>query len=365
LKNKLFFSTRTNFETHYEAILYGGDTRRKTRELQNQYPGFTSYGAVQQETINDDERLMNLTHIIKENDDYILYQRLDRFVLTWQPEWGTAKIGRQAVTWGNGLLFNPMDLFNPFAPTDVIRDYKIGTDMANLAFNLTPRTAMQILYVPRRNPETGEVEWEQSSLTGKMHLSPGTTEFDLMAAYHYQDYIVGVGSMGYWGNAAWRLDATWTTLNGKYPDDDYLSLVANIDYSWFWRDKNIYGFVEYFYNGLGQTDYSQALFDPNITERIRRGELFTLGRHYFNGQVQLELHPLFNIFFSVVTNIDDPSGVIQPRGTWDMQTDLQCTLGANLNFGETGTEYGGFSIPGTPVYHVPADSVYLWLTYYF
>jgi hypothetical protein len=24
------------------------------------------------------------------------------------------------LTWGNGMLFNPMDLFNPFAPTDFV-----------------------------------------------------------------------------------------------------------------------------------------------------------------------------------------------------------------------------------------------------
>ncbi len=259
MKNKLFFSTWGNFETHYEAILSGGDTRRKTNELQTLYPALTSSAAVKQASVNDDHRLMNLTNIIEENDNYILYQRLDRFVLTWQPEWGAAKLGRQAVTWGNGLLFNPMDLFNPFEPTDVIRDYKIGADMANLAVALSPGIDAQFLYVPRRDPAHDKVAWDQSSLAAKMHFSSGITEFDLMAANHYQDHIVGIGSMGYWGNTAWRLDGTWTFLDSGSANDDYLSLVANIDYSWTWLGKNMYGLVEYFYNGLGESDYSQAL----------------------------------------------------------------------------------------------------------
>ena len=31
---------------------------------------------------------------------------------------------------GERVFFNPMDLFNPFAPTDIEREYKIGDDMA-------------------------------------------------------------------------------------------------------------------------------------------------------------------------------------------------------------------------------------------
>jgi hypothetical protein len=365
LKNKLYLSDWGNFETHYEAILYGGDTRRKSQELQEVYPNLAILDQLTQTTINDAQRLFDLTSVIEENDTYVLYHRLDRFVLTWQPEWGTAKLGRQAVTWGNGFLFNPMDLFNPFAPTDVIRDYKIGVDMANILLAVSPSTDLQLLYVPRRDIVSGNVEWEESSLAAKLHFPKGTTEFEVMAAYHYQDHIAGIGSTGYLANAAWRLDATWTFLHSKSAKDDYLSLVANMDYSWVWNEKNVHGFIEYFYNGLGKTDYAEALTDPDIYERFLRGELFTFGRHYLSGEVQLEIHPLFKTFLSIITNIEDPSGVIQPRAEWDVITNLQCTMGANLYFGKTGTEYGGFPIPDTPFLYVPADRVYIWLTYYF
>ena len=33
------------------------------------------------------------------------------------------------MSWGNGLVFQPMDLFNPFTPTAVDRDYKPGNDL--------------------------------------------------------------------------------------------------------------------------------------------------------------------------------------------------------------------------------------------
>lgn len=40
-----------------------------------------------------------------------------------------ATLGRQAVSWGNGMVYAPMDLFNPFAPTVVDQDHKAGDDL--------------------------------------------------------------------------------------------------------------------------------------------------------------------------------------------------------------------------------------------
>ncbi len=362
LKNKVFFGDWGYFETHYEAILSGGDTRRTAKSLAQLYPGqFTSPAGPP----NDDLRVMGLTDVLDEDDDYILYHRLDRFSLTVQPEWGTIRIGRQVLTWGNGLLFNPMDLFNPFAPTDVERDYKVGDDMVTTQFRVDRIGDFQLLYVPRRDPASHDVAWDESSLAGKWHFAAGTTEFDLMGARHYQDYVVGLGSTGFLGDAAWRMDATWTFLNEESNEDGFLSLVANMDYSWGWLGKNMYGLIEFYFNGLGNDDYSEALADPDIIERLERGEIYTIGRAYLAGQVQMELHPLFNAYLGVISNLADPSGIFQPRAIWDIDQDVQMTFGGNIYYGGTGTEYGGFEIPGTNFLNKPSNNAFLWLTYFF
>ena len=64
-------------------------------------------------------------------------------------------VGRQAVTWGNGLMFNPMDLFNPFAPSNTVRDYKMGDDLVSVRFNGEGGKELNLLYIPRRNITTG------------------------------------------------------------------------------------------------------------------------------------------------------------------------------------------------------------------
>ena len=364
LKNRLYLGSSVYLDTHYEIILSGGDTRRKQKELEKLLGGSVINKYLSGE-VEDDRRLMDLTKTLEDHDDYTLYHRLDRLSLTVLQRRAVFRIGRQAVTWGHGFLFNPMDLFNPFAPTDIEREYKIGDDMAQAQISFGESGDVQLLYVPRRDPATGKVKGDQDSLAGKIHFAKGPTEFDIMAAKHFEEQVLGAGCSGYFGGAAWRLDAIWTFPDEKSDEDRFLSLVGNMDYSWVWWDKNFYGFVEVFYNGLGDDNYSESIIDSDVRERLDRGELFTLGRYYLGGHIRMEVHPLVNIFFTVINNMDDPSGIFQPRLTWDITQDLQLTCGGNIFYGSRGTEYGAFKIPSTDILIKTPGSAYMWLAYYF
>ncbi len=364
LKNRSWFGSSVYLDTHYEIILSGGDTRRKQKELERIFAGTVIENYLSDE-VEDDRRLMDLTKTLKDRDNYILYHRLDRLSLTVQQGRSVFRLGRQAVTWGNGFLFNPMDLFNPFAPTDVEREYKIGDDMAHAQIAFGESGDAQFLYVPRRDPVTGKVKGSQDSLAGKIHFAKGTTEFDVMAAKHFEEQVLGAGCLGYLGDAAWRLDATWTFPDEKSDESKFLSVVANMDYSWIWWNKNFYGFVEAFYNGLGDDDCSESVMDNDIIDRLNRGELFTLGRYYMGGNIRMEVHPLVNIFFTVIHNMDDSSGTLQPRLTWDITQDLQLTCGGNIYYGGRDTEYGGFKIPSADILIKTPDCAYMWLAWYF
>ncbi len=361
LKGKVFFGQSAYFQAHYQLVLSGGDTRRKTRSLGGS--GLFIGQSLPGTAPSDARRLLDLTSVISRDDSYVLYHRLDRLNLSFTPSWGGLRIGRQALTWGNGFLFNPMDLFNPFSPTDFLRDYKVGDDMVTLQVNLPEGAGLQTLVVPRRDPASGTVKSDQSSAAAKLHLVRGMTEFDLMAAQHYGDQVVGAGAIGYLGDAAWRINATWTFTDGA--DSGYLSLVANLDYSWSWWGKNFYGWIELYFNGLGRSDYPGAFQDQDLMERFARGELFTLGRAYLDAQLKVELHPLFTVYCTVINNLHDPSGILQPRAVWDLSQNSQLTLGANLYYGGPGSEYGGFTPTGWSLRYVSPPSVYTWFTYFF
>lgn len=362
IKNSLFFGKKAVLESHYEAVLSGGDTRKKGREVERLVPGLPVSGIGY---TDDTRRFLDMSSVLDEEESCVLYHRMDRLNLSLHADWGTVRIGRQALTWGNGMLFHPMDLFNPFAPTDIVRDYKIGDDMITARFSARAGADFQMLYVPRRNPESGDAEWDSSALAGKYRFSRGSTEFDLMAGRNYQNYVFGLGSTGYLGEAAWRADAVWTFLPKESGKSGYLSLVANMDYSWVWQGKNMYGLAEFYYNGLGTGDYENAPADSDLTEALERGEIFTLGRLYLAGQVQIELHPLLNFYTGLIANLTDPSAVCQPRLVWSLAQNADAIVGGNLYLGGSDTEYGGFRIPGTDFRAEPGHSAYLHLTCYF
>ncbi len=366
LKNKVYFGQWGEFETHYEATLNGGDTRRKLLELSRIQPGLAAAGALQTvRPINDDRRLFDLTKVLSDDDSYVLYHRLDRLVLDIFPDWGTIRLGRQALTWGHGLLFNPMDLFNPFSPTDFQRDYKVGDDMAFVQFDVGSLGSMQALALPRRNPANSDVEWQQSALAVKLHHAWGDMGVDFMLAKNYQDNVAAVGAVGYVGQAAWRCDITYTQMDDDYSDGGYLSFIANIDYSWVWAGKNWYGWLEFYFNGLGRDDPEQAIGDPAIVERLDQGTLFVMGRAYIDAQLKYELHPLLTLYAITMVNLHDGSLLLQPRAVWSATQNTEVQLGGNAYLGGDGTEYGGFTLPGTDLKSTAPDQVFLWVTYYF
>ena len=364
LKNTTQFGPRFSLETHYEAVLAGGDTRKRSFRLAEVDPYLGAYALARIQPVDDRRRLMDLTAVISRSDGYVLNNRLDRLVLTYKPDWGFVRVGRQAITWGNGLLFSPMDIFDPFAPTDIEREYKLGEDLVSVQ---VPSNwgEFQVLGVVRREPLTHDVEMSQSSLAGKWHKELGKINLDVMAARHYTDDVIGFGAVGDLGGASWRLDATYTFLNEASNRAGYLALVTNIDYSWVWHSKNFYGNAEFYFDGLGTNDYSVGSMDPALVARLARGEMFTVGRYYVDGTLQVELHPLLNVYATSIVNLHDPSGILQPRGIWSILTDLQLTFGANMAWGKPGTEFGGIYIPYTPYTNRAPTGVFLWLSYYF
>lgn len=361
LKSNSYMGKRWKAEIHYEAFLSSGDARRNSIKMAETFQGLVPESGPP----TDDHRLLDLTKTIDASDSHVLYHRLDRLSLAWLPDWGSVVLGRQALTWGNGMIFNPMDLFNPFQPTDFNRDYKTGDDMALVRIHFSTIGDIQLLGVPRRDLASGEIEWDQSSAAAKLHFAKGAVEFDLMAARHYKDAVFGVGAMGYLLDAAWRTDVVWTLLDSQNSRSDFAAFVANIDYAWTWSGKNFYGLLEGYWNGLGNDDATDAIADPAVADRLERGEMFTLGRAYLAGQIQMEAHPLVNLYLLAIQNIADGSGAIQPRMVWDLSQSVRFIAGASLYYGDTGTEYGGFWVPGIDFKIAPSPGAFVWLTWFF
>lgn len=217
---------------------------------------FSELPLINSAIINDDHRLWDLTHVIEEENKHAALHRLDRFNIGYIGEKTVIRLGRQAVSWGNGLIYSPMDIFNPFDPTSVDKEYKTGDDMLYGQYLQNNGNDLQMVYVARRESTTGNIESHEASLAFKYHLMFNDTEIDLLLAHHYDDDIVGIGSATSLGEAIWRGDVTFTFIDQQTTLDTnqnqqetsnevIASLVTSLSYSWILWDTNFSGNLEY------------------------------------------------------------------------------------------------------------------------
>jgi hypothetical protein len=312
--------------------------------LANSLPGNI---LVPQRIPSDRFRLMDLTHVISEDSDSVVEHRLDRLYVDITSAMAVARIGRQAVSWGNGLIYTPMDFFNPFDPAAVDKEYKTGDDMLYGQYLRQSGDDLQAVWVFRRDIN-GEVTSDVDSIAAKYHGFTGAHEYDLLLAGHFDDYVFGIGGISNVGGAVWRGDITLTDTE----TDEVFSLVTSLSYSWIGWGRNISGILEYFYNGFGIAgdDYSPASLanNPDLVERIVRGELFTLGRNYVAASAMIEITPLWLLTPNVFINASDGSMLVQLVSSYDFKQDWQLLAALAVPIGASGTEFGGIDsgVPG-------------------
>jgi len=349
-----------DFAVHYELLAVSGDTLAARRRL----AALGLPGAGTASGLPDDRRrLFDLTHATTDQNRKAAVQRLDRLSLGYGSARQTLRFGRQAVSWGNGLVFQPLDFVNPFSPIAIDKDYKTGDDMLYGQWLVSEKDDLQALVVPRRNPDTDRVESQHSSYAVKYRARTSGFDLDFLAARHFDENLAGVGVVRSMGGAVWRMDASITDLKN---DSNSFSLVTNMDYSWVWGGMNAYGYAEYFRSGVGESNRANyAAPTQALNDRIVRGELYTLARDYAALGLQVELTPLLNLHTGLIANLDDGSKFLQLRGVYDWQQNVQLMAGVNLPSGSRGTEYGGVPVAGTSAFASTGKSVCLRGAYYF
>lgn len=341
-------------ELSAEALSTGGKQLETQRRLAAQ--GLNN----QQSLINDKQRLFDLTLETSDEKYFASVLRLDRINVGYKTDSASAIIGRQAITWGGGLTFNVFDLFNPFSPIAIDKDYKTGDDMLYAESVVGENSEIQMLYIPRRNQDES-LRAEESSAAALWRSTVDEWEFSALTAHHYDQSIFGLGFNRSIFEAVFRSDVIYETIENE---SNKASFVSNIDRSWTILGTNLYGFIEFFHNGPGSKESGYATISPAMQERLARGERFTSGKNYISWGGRIELQPLLELYLLHIANLHDESGAIQLRLVDDqLAQDLRLQIGTNLPYGNHGSEFGGIKIPGE-LFLTPAEQLFVRVSYY-
>lgn len=315
---------------------------------------------------SDQSQLFDLSSVISDSDDSVLFHRIDRLVLVYSTEKLVTRAGRQAISWGNGMVYNPLDLFNPFPPDAIDTEYKSGEDMLYLQRLFGNGSDLQALYIPRRDPVSGEVTSTQSAMAGKYHWLGSSYEIDVLAASNYGDTVAGAAYTGEWNENVVNASATVTHAEGE----NYWSVATNYNYSTILKGKNLTGFIELFYNGFGLSGKRHSIEDvidqQALFSRLLRGELFTIGKYYLATSALLEMTPLLNLNPIFFVNLGDGSALLQFIGTYSLRQNFDLLAGFNLPMGADGTEFGGLEASSdNENFLSPANTLFARLAWYF
>jgi hypothetical protein len=306
-----------------------------------------------------------MTSVINNGEESALVHRLDRLWVGYSSEKTVLRFGRQALSWGNGLFYAPMDLVNPFDPAAIDTEYKAGDDMLYLQYLQDSGADIQGAYVIRRDAISGNAVGSAATVAMKYHGFVGEGEIDILVARHYGDDVLGFSASHGLGGAHWSGDLVVTDTD----IDTYVQLSTNLSYSWIWAGKNMSGAIEYHFNGFGQHsgryDPSSLANNSDLLSRLIRGESFTVGRHYLAGSVMIELTPLWSVSPTLLMNAGDPSGLLQLVSNYSWSDNM--TLLGSLNFplGSSGTEFGGVETGVAGRYFSSDGGVFIQVAWYF
>ena len=292
-------------------------------------------------------------------------QKIDRLSIGYSTPALVARVGRQALTWGAGTMFHPMDLVDPFAPDTVDTEYKPGADMAYVQRLFNDGSDLQIVAVPRAAHRGGAPGGDASTFALHYHAPIGELGTTWLLARDRGDWTAALGVGGPLRGAVWNVEIIPTfEREGAVKTSALLNLsdAATI------LDRNATLFAEYYRNGFGVARRGTPIdaLPGDLAARLARGQVFNSSRNYIGGGMSLEWTPLLTLSPSLIVNLDDASAYATGEANWSLGDNTNLIVGAQAPIGRHGSEYGGLPVSGAAApYAAPAATAYVQLRRHF
>lgn len=295
-------------------------------------------------------RIRQLDWQITEAKEVFFYRHeIDRALVALHADWGEVTLGRQAIGIGRGTLFSAVDVFAPFSPLEIDREWRRGVDAVRIESHISDTSSVELIgaFGPT---------WEQSALLGRARGYFGDIDAELILGKRAEDTMLGgtvsaaVGDAEAHGELAF-FDTPETQPDGGLWGNDHQvgKLVAGGSYT-FNVGNGLTLLGEYHYSGFGVKNIDDAtnrLKSSDFLERFLRGDSQILGREALAFQATYPFSHVWNGALLVLQSPLDGSGVLSPSLTWDFSDNASLVgsvfvpWGDEPSAGMIRSEYGG------------------------
>ena len=259
-----------------------------------------------------------------EDADLFLQGRTDRLFAQATVGQSTIRLGRQAISFGHGMVFNPMDLVQPFSIATIDNEYKAGIDALRVEryFGMTGQITGVVAYAG---------SWDVDGLTAVLNANGtfGWTDISLFGGMVRSDRVIGTGVASSIGAVGLHSDVTLTV-----PDSDEEDSFVRLTTGAFWRPFDTSSVtMEYYYQSLG-VDSAEEYLDFAQSARYARGELWVMGQHYLSLAWAQEITALSSGNIALIGNVVDASMLVSPSLSISVSDDVQLVAGGFVGVGD-------------------------------
>jgi hypothetical protein len=294
-------------------------------------------------------RIRQLGGVTVQTAKFVDYNELDRASFVYQTGKTNVTVGRQAVGWGRGTIFSAVDIFAPFTPLEINREWRRGVDAARADIKISDTASVDMVTAWGPN-------WEQSALGIRLRGFWGPVDAELLFAKRATDYMYGITSSAAIGDFEAHGEFAVFQTPGDVPSpglfDDH-SLVPKAVFGLsnnFDIGAGLKILLEYHYSGFGASDPKQLpalLATPAFSNRVQRGDTQILGRQALAAQAAYTFNERWSASFEVLQGLTDLSGVLLPSVSWEftekmsLQSALFYGYGPSPRAGVPQSQFGG------------------------
>lgn len=220
-------------------------------------------------------------------------------------------LGRQAIGWGRGVMFTSIDLFAPFSPLEVDREWRSGVDAARADIEITDRSSIDLVAA------FGDTV-NRSAFAARARGYAGTVDMEVAGGRRGQDLFVGVTSSAAVGDAEVHGEAAAFRIPSRTDHDVVWKAVVGGSYR-FPIGAGILASAEYHYSGFGAARPEEILAllrTPSFVGRFIRGDMQILSRHAVGITASYEASPEITYSAQWLHNPGDRSGIVAPAITY-------------------------------------------------